>query len=82
MKAHPIKPKTNQSKPNAKWQMEILKTFLNENWNGRNETKWNEKYTYTSIFGLFFYNQINETKQLFKLQHKPKQTKNGNPKLL
>lgn len=52
MKAHPIKPKTNQSKPNAKRQMEILMTFLNENWNERND-----KYTYTSIFGLFFYNQ-------------------------
>jgi len=52
MKTHPIKPKTNQSKPKAKRQMEILMTFLNENWNERNE-----KYTYTSIFGLFFYNQ-------------------------
>lgn len=74
MKAHPIKPKTNQSKPNAKRQMEILMTFLNENWNERNEMKNIHIHLFLAYFSITKRYQIKQ-KQLFKLQHKPKQSK-------
>lgn len=58
--------------------MEILMTFLNEKLRKVKQQKWKrererERYeknkTYTSIFGLFFYNQIIPSKRQTKINN-------------